>query len=131
MIVSDDRRAGDTPWGDTTRILAVVYILGFLAFVGGLFFVPIPTGNKDLILTIAGIMSTIQAAIIGYYFGSSKAAEASQRTIAASKDRADTTLQEIAKAPIVAATVAAEAIKTDDVQIDAKGAAISITGAKP
>lgn len=105
--MSDDRRAGDTPWGDTARILAVLYIMGFLGMVAALFFFDIPEANEKLVFTLAGSMGTIQTAIIGYYFGSSKAAEMSQRTIADSKSKAESTLQEIAKAPVQAAVLAA------------------------
>lgn len=131
--MTEDRRVSDTPWGDTSRILAILYIFGFLGMVAALFFVAIPPGNKDLILTIAGIMSSVQAAIIGYYFGSSKAAELGQKTIAASKERADTTLQELAKAPVLAAAAVASAdmpVKADDVSIEAKGN-VTVNGGKP
>lgn len=59
-----DRRH-NLPLGDTGRILAIMYIFAFQMFILGLFFVPIPPNNKDAILTILGITSTVQAAIIG------------------------------------------------------------------
>lgn len=61
--------------------LAFFYTMGYLLMVGALFFVDIPTGNRELMLTLGGIMSTVQAAIIGYYFGASKTTETLARSM--------------------------------------------------
>lgn len=52
--------------------LAYMYVFGWFLMVAGLFFLEIPTSNKELILTLGGLMGSVQAAIIGYYFGASR-----------------------------------------------------------
>jgi hypothetical protein len=74
---------------DGAMILAVLYVIGYFCMVGALFFVDIPTNNKELVLTLAGIMSTVQAAILGYYFGASKQSEQLHRAPAPSTVSAD------------------------------------------
>ncbi len=101
-----------TSLNDNGRMtLAVLYTLAFMGMVGALFLREIPTSNRDLMLTMAGVMAMGQAAIFGFYFGSSKGAEANQSAISISKERSDSTLQEIAKAPVVAAAAAIETAK--------------------
>lgn len=64
---------------DGAMVLATLYVIGYFCMVGALFFIDIPTNNKELVFTLAGIMSTVQAAILGYYFGASKQSEQLQR----------------------------------------------------
>lgn len=85
MTAAKTRRSSDG-----AMILAIIYVLGYFAMVGALFFIDIPTNNKELVLTLAGIMSTVQAAILGYYFGASKQSESLQRAPAPINVAADT-----------------------------------------
>ncbi len=93
-----DRRESDTPVGDTARILAIMYTLGYFVMVGILMLQGVPEANKDVINTLVGMLSIIQTGIIGYYFGGSKSAEVSQKAGVAGRAQADAALQEIAKA---------------------------------
>lgn len=94
----NDRRAGDTPLFDTARMLALIYTLGYFGVVFVVLWNGIPPESKDVVLQLIGILSIIQTGIVAFYFGGSKA-----------KERSDSVMQEIAKAPIVSATVAAAA----------------------
>ena len=64
-------------------VLGIVALLGGLAGMGGLFFVPIPEGNREPLLLALGLVMGWGSTVIGYEFGSSpagrKAAEAGLR----------------------------------------------------
>lgn len=92
-----DRRTTDTALGDTARILAIMYTLGFFGMVGILMLKGIPADNKDVVNTLVGILSVIQTGIIGYYFGGSKTAEVAQKAGVEGRAKADEALQSIAK----------------------------------
>lgn len=94
-----ERRITDTPIFDTSRILAIMYTLGFFGMVWILMVDGIPLENKDAINQLIGALTIIQTGIVSFYFGGSKAGEAMQQKLASSKDRAETVLQEIAAAP--------------------------------
>ena len=96
-------------WGDTARVIAIIYTIGYFAFIFMLFWKAIPENNTRVIDQLVAILSINQTGIVGFYFGGSKAAVDSQKLIAASKERAETTVQDIAKAsaPTAAAAVAA------------------------
>ena len=63
--------------------LGIIALLGGLAGMGGLFFVPIPEGNREPLLLALGLVMGWGSTVIGYEFGSSpagrKAAEAGLR----------------------------------------------------
>lgn len=95
-MIEHERRKTDIPLGDTSRILAILYTIGFLIMSGMLFFIDVPTDNRILVTSVVSIMSAVQTGIVGYYFGSSKNAEVSQKAAILSKDKAETSLQTIA-----------------------------------
>lgn len=104
--MSEERRANPNPM-DISGALAALYTIAYMVMVGLLFFVSIPAENKDLINTLVGIMSAVQMAIIGFFFGSSKNAEATQRATEQRSARTESVLQETIRAvPKVAAAVA-------------------------
>lgn len=92
-----DRRTTDISLGDTSRILAILYTLGFLTMSGMLFFIDVPENNRIIVTAVVSIMASVQTGIVGYYFGSSKNAEVSQKAAIVAKEKADTSLQTIAK----------------------------------
>jgi hypothetical protein len=106
-----ERRLSDKikeEWG-ITAWLAVLYTVGFLGMVAGLFFVPVPKDNQQLLNTVVGIMGTIQVALMSYFYGFTKGAATAQAASDARKQSTDLVLQDIAKqsAPVAAAAVAA------------------------
>lgn len=92
------RRDTDTPLGDTARILALMYTLGYFVLIISLMWKGIPEDNKDVVNTLVGILSIIQTGIINYYFGGSKAVDAAQRAGVSGRAQADAVIQDIAKA---------------------------------
>lgn len=105
---TDNRRVTDIPFGDTGRILAIIYTVGYFAMVLTVMWKGIPSENKDVILQLIGILSIIQTTVVTFYFGGSKAAEVSQRHNAMARERAESAIQEIAKAPLAAAAAAGQ-----------------------
>lgn len=53
-------------------VLAVIVVLGTIAFDYMLFFKEIPIANKELLFTAFGTLNTLAGAVVTYYFGSSK-----------------------------------------------------------
>lgn len=92
--MTEERRANPNPM-DIAGVLAILYTVGYLVMVGFLFFIKIPVENKDPMLQLFGLMSAIQMALISFYFGSSKAAEATSRALAQRQGRTDAVMQEI------------------------------------
>ncbi len=64
--------------------LGIVALIGGLAGLAGLYFVPIPEGNREPLLLALGLVLGWGSTVIGYEFGSSpagrRAAEAGLRT---------------------------------------------------
>ncbi len=64
-------------------LLGVIALLGGLAGMAGLYFVPIPEGNREPLLLALGLVLGWGSTVIGYEFGSSpagrKAADAGVR----------------------------------------------------
>ena len=82
---SEDKRGGSPP-GDGSlyrAILGLVALIGGLLGLGGLYFIPIPEGNREPLLLALGLVLGWGSTIVGYEFGSSpsgrKAAEAGVR----------------------------------------------------
>lgn len=87
-------------------VLAILYTVGYLAMMGALMFCEIPTSNRELLMTLAGIMSAAQLGIIKYYYDGSQGAQQAQVANIARSAKTDITLQEIAKqVPQVVAAV--------------------------
>jgi len=73
------RRATDRVEG--RYVLAVLYTFGFLALIGALLFLEVPTNNREMLLTLIGLMSAAQLGIIKYYYdGAKSSSEARART---------------------------------------------------
>jgi hypothetical protein len=107
--------------------LAILYTLGYLAMMGALMVVTIPTENREILLTLAGIMSAAQLGIIKYYYDGSKGAEKLQAANIARSVKSEATIQEIAK---TAPTITAPA-PTPPAAPDAQPGATIVTGAAP
>ncbi len=103
-----ERRVSDQI-AEGAYILAIIYTLGFLATIGSLMFMEIPSNNRELLISLVGIMSAAQLGIIKHYYDGSKAADAAQAANIARSSRTEAVVQEIAKAaaPTAAAAVAA------------------------
>jgi len=71
----DERRSDSQP-PDGAYFLAVLYTLGYLGMMAALMFFNIPENNRELMLTLVGIMSAAQLGIIKYYYDGSKGAKA-------------------------------------------------------
>jgi hypothetical protein len=73
-----------SPLGSFRAALAILAITGGLAGMAGLYFVPIPEGNREPLLLALGLVLGWGSTVIGYEFGSSpagrRAAEAGVRS---------------------------------------------------
>src|SRR5450759_430679 len=116
-----ERRLYDIPPGDTARILALMYTLGYFSLVMTLMWQGIPAENKDVVNTLVGMLTIIQTGIVGFYFGGSKSAEIAQKAGVVGRVQADTAIQQIAKA-----IPAIDPIKTNAMNVDATNADIKI-----
>ncbi len=119
-----DRRDYDIPPGDTARILAITYTVGFFAVILPLLWVDIPDGNENIVLQLVGILSIIQTGIVAFYFGGSKAAEVSLKAGVAGRAKADSALQDIAK-QIPAVLPVPETPKVDAIAVPAQTLKVS------
>ena len=121
-----DRRESDVPIGDTARILAIVYTVGYFCVILPLIWIDMPDGNKDVVLQLIGILSIIQTSIVAFFFGGSKAAEVSLKAGVAGRAKADSALQDIAKAvPAVLPAVIPDTPKTDLIAVPAQNLKVS------
>ena len=93
-----DKRITDAPWYDTTRILAIIYTVGYFYIVYLMMTRVLPEGNEGALNQLIGALTIIQTGIVQYHFGGSKSAERAQTQIAASKAKSDIVMGEIAKA---------------------------------
>ena len=56
-------------WPDwTPKVLAYMTTLGFFSALGGLYFVAIPTSNREPILLLLGTVGTAWLMVMGYYY---------------------------------------------------------------
>ncbi len=105
----EERRIDDHQ-ADGAYALAILYTIGYLTMMGTLMLVTIPTENREILLTLAGIMSAAQLGIIKYYYDGSKSADKVQSANIARSVKSEAVVQEIAKAaPTGAAVVVAAA----------------------
>lgn len=129
----DDRRIVDqltTPL-DGAYALAILFTIGYFAFLGTLMFVPIPDQNKELMLTLAGILSGAMIGIVKYFYDGSKSADKVQAANIARSVKSESVVQEIAKtAPVAtAAAVAAQVAATSAAAIP--GTAVPLVPVPP
>lgn len=116
-----DRRDTDIPVGDTARILAILYTIGFFAIVITLMLRGIPAENKDAINLLLGMLGLIQAGIVKFYFDGTKAAETSIKAGIAGRLKADDALQNIAlKVPELPPAPVKPIVKTETMQVAAE-----------
>jgi hypothetical protein len=57
---------------ETRTVIAIGYVMAVLGFIYVLAFKPVPDQNKDLVNVLGGVVIGGTAAILSYYFGSSK-----------------------------------------------------------
>lgn len=114
------RNTIDTPLGDTARILAIMYTVGYFVVILSVMWRGIPTENKDVVLQLIGILSIIQTGIVAFYFGGSKSAEVSLQAGVAGRAQADAAIQEIARAAPVKPITNGVPPVVDTVKIDAE-----------
>ncbi len=125
-MIEHDRRDYDIPPGDTARILAVLYTVGYFAVILPLIWIDMPDGNKDVVLQLVGILSIIETGIVSFFFGGSKAAEVSLKAGVAGRAKADSAIQDIAKAvPAVLPAVLPDTPKTDTIAVPAQNLKVS------
>jgi len=67
----------------TVDILSFVYTVGYFAALCIAFFVPFPEENKDTLVLLLGILSTIMAKIVEAYFSKDSANSATATAIRA------------------------------------------------
>ena len=111
--------------------LAILYTIGYLGVVATLMFFEIPAGNKDILLSLFGIMSAAQLGIIKFFFDGSKVAQQAQQANIARSIRNDTVVQDLAKtAPATAAAAVAAATGNAPVKtvLDAAGVPVPPNG---
>lgn len=110
MIEQREERLRTPDQSEGAYILAILYTLGYLGMMAALMFVEIPTNNRELLLTLVGIMSAAQLGIIKFYYDGSQAAVKAQSANIVRAARNEGALQEIAKSVPSVAAVAATAV---------------------
>ena len=65
----------------TPSLLAIVAVIGTMAFFFLLVFQKVDGTNKDIVLYMLGVLSTIVSQIFAYYFGSSAGSKSKQDQI--------------------------------------------------
>lgn len=96
--------------------LAILYTLGFLMMVGMLMFFEIPKDNRELLISLIGIMSAAQLGIIKFYFDGSKAAQQVQQAAIIRNARNDAVIQDLAKSAPTATAAAVAASVASGIQ---------------
>jgi hypothetical protein len=71
-MTNDDKSR--SPPDPVRAALAIVALVGGLGGMAGLYFVPIPEGNREPLLLALGLVLGWGSTVIGYEFGSSQAA---------------------------------------------------------
>jgi hypothetical protein len=82
MADAPQRRFTDIQ-GECAYGLAILYTIGYLGLMFMLMLHEIPSSNRELLLTLVGIMSAAQLGIIKYFYDGSKAADKTQSANAA------------------------------------------------
>lgn len=130
--MGEERRANPNPLS-VAGFLAILYTMGYFILTGFLYWIDVPENNEKPLIFLLGLISGPQVAIIQWAFGSSQSGEAAQRAIEQRQGRSEAVVAQIAQslpAAVAAAVPNHAPVKTDDVNIEAKGN-ININGAKP
>ena len=53
-------------------VIAVIFSIGFFTILGCLMWVEIPTGNRDVLMTLLGALGGAVITILTYFFGDSQ-----------------------------------------------------------
>lgn len=114
--MTEERRITDSQCWDAALIMGLGYTLLYAAMVFLIVLVDIPDSNAKTVDILAGAMTIIQATIVQFFFGSTKAGEVRQTLVAQSKERTDAVLREA-----VAAAPVKPVIDAKDVQVKASG----------
>lgn len=110
MSLTDDSKV------EGAYALSILFTMGYLGLLGALMFFEIPANNRELFLTLIGVMSAAELGIVKYYFDGSKGAQVAQQASIARSIKNDAIVQDIAKAS-PATTAAAVAAATGAVPI--------------
>jgi hypothetical protein len=73
------REVGTKDW--VTRVLSLAVTAIFTLMCAGLFFVKIPTENRDVLIQVVGTIGSVWGVIIAYYFGTSFGSRSKDETI--------------------------------------------------
>ena len=101
---------------DAAYTLAVLYTTGFLGVVFLVILKDIPKESAPIVQQLISIMSMIQAAIAGYFYGASKAATESNQAVARIAEAAPGVA-----AAVVSAAGGNGAVKAADMKVDVAG----------
>jgi hypothetical protein len=78
----DSARKRETETNDpTVRRLSYVYTAGYFMSLGATWHWGIPVDGHDVFVTLLGVLTAAQAAIINYYFGSSHSSASKEKII--------------------------------------------------
>ncbi len=111
---------------DSAYMLAVLYTSGFLGMCFVVVLRDIPTESRSIVQQLISIMSMIQAAIAGYFYGASKAATESNQTVARIAEQSAPATA--TAAAVAASTGAASAgAQTDPIKVDTVNVESSVT----
>ena len=93
--------------------------------VGALMFFDIPQNNRELLISLVGIMSAAQLAIVKYYYDGSQASKQAQQISGMRAARSDTVIQDLAKsAPATTAAAVAAASTGTPIVIPTPGGVV-------
>lgn len=81
----------------TVDILSFIYTIGYFITLGIAFFISFPPENKDTLVLLLGILSTIMAKIVEAYFNKDSANSAAATVIRAINGHSTTPVDEGAK----------------------------------
>lgn len=129
-----ERRGVDLGQCEGAYVLAILYTIGYLGMMAALMVIDIPVDNRELMLTLAGIMSAAQLGIIKFYYDGSQASVKAQAANIVRASRNEGALQEIAKAaPAMAAAVPGTPIppKVDTMTVESQTTNVTTGDQKP
>lgn len=116
-----DSRTRDFDLDAGRYALAIVYTLGYLAMVGVLMFFDIPTANREPLLVLIGLMSSIQLGIVKYFYDGTKGAE-----------RAQSAMQQLAQTAATPMPATGNGVATPAKTVNVTGEEVNVTeGSKP
>ena len=65
--------------------LGAIIVLGIIALIALLIYVPMPTANKDVLLVAVGVFTAKFADVVSYFYGSSKSSGDKTKIMAENK----------------------------------------------